>query len=160
MGRGAIVKEYVLHVWGGFFNAEHAEKHKQKEGFYWFNSKYARARFRRKLVKMERKYDAHSLAFTEYDGPLIRKRTIAKMVFVYKGIEYPFSYDYGYGYEADNAYYHFHDGDYSCDCNRSLFIQRMGHDDFPAMECGNEISIKDFEVVYQERSGAKYEPFD
>lgn len=33
------------------------------------------------------------------------------------------------------------DGNYSCDCNRALFIQRVGFPDFPDMECGDAIKL-------------------
>jgi hypothetical protein len=33
------------------------------------------------------------------------------------------------------------DGNYSCDCNRSLFIQRCCDETFPDFKCGDEIEL-------------------
>lgn len=70
-----------------------------------------------------------------------RFRTVAKMVFVYKGKEYPYQMDFGYGYPVAGAEYMFKEGNYACDCNRSMFIG------LPEMRCGNKIKMKDFVVV-------------
>lgn len=33
------------------------------------------------------------------------------------------------------------DGNYSCDCNKSLFIQRQCDKQFPLLKCGDEIKL-------------------
>lgn len=33
------------------------------------------------------------------------------------------------------------DGNYACDCNRSLFIQRCCDENFPDFTCGHEIEL-------------------
>jgi hypothetical protein len=148
--------EYLLHIWGGFFNKEHRVKHGKKPGYYWFTSPEARESFFRELQEIEERLDARFLARSDYDGPLVRKRTIAQMIFIYKGTKYPFEYDFGYGYEESSAEYMFFDGNYSCDCNRSIFIRR-GHPDFPELNCGEKIALKDFKIIYREGSGAPFE---
>ena len=39
------------------------------------------------------------------------------------------------------ARYMYEEGNYDCDCNRSLFIGRHCDDSFPQMECGEEIEL-------------------
>ena len=46
-----------------------------------------------------------------------------------KDKEFIIHYDFGYEYEEESAIFMFEDGNYSCDCNRSLFIQREYGDD-------------------------------
>lgn len=41
--------------------------------------------------------------------------------------------------------YMWEEGNYSCDCNRSLFIQRQCDPDFPEMECGEKIEMVQFD---------------
>lgn len=37
--------------------------------------------------------------------------------------------------------YLWEEGNYSCDCNKSLFIQRQCDPNFPEMKCGDEIKL-------------------
>ena len=80
-------------------------------------------------------------------------RTVADMVLVYGGNRYPYSNDFGYGYEEDSARYMFFDGNYSCDCNKSLFLMREGYD-IQELGCGDEIEIEDFTLKYIHKDGA------
>jgi hypothetical protein len=61
----------------------------------------------------------------------------------FKGKRYTFEYDYGPGYPVESAEYMFEDGNYSCNCNLSRFIQDK-YPEFPELDCvgdeeGNEI---------------------
>lgn len=38
-------------------------------------------------------------------------------------------------------------GNFSCDCNKSLFIQRYCDESFPDMECGDDVKLVNIEVV-------------
>jgi hypothetical protein len=51
------------------------------------------------------------------------------------------------------AEYMFTEGNYSCDCNRSLFIGRHASADLPEMECGEEIELICLEVTLHGRVG-------
>lgn len=80
------------------------------------------------------------------------KRTIASMRFHWCGRVYEYETDFGYGYEGSSAEYMFREGNYSCDCNRSLFIQNEVDPDFnagEAMGCGDTIKMTDFRVRYE-----------
>lgn len=52
---------------------------------------------------------------------------------------------YGFG-EHEHAEHMFRDGNYACDCNRSLFIQRQCDKDFDELDCGHDIELIDFRV--------------
>lgn len=45
----------------------------------------------------------------------------------------------------DHFHYHWEDGNYGCDCNRSLFIRRYCEPNFPDMGCGETIELIDLE---------------
>lgn len=49
--------------------------------------------------------------------------------------------DFGYGYPSHQAQYMYEEGNYSCDCNRSVF---MGIE--PGMSCGETIEMVSFKV--------------
>lgn len=150
------MSEYLLNVWGGFFNEGNQVRHGKRPGYYWFNSPDEREAFVNDLMEIEERLDAHYLATRYYDGPLVRKRTIARGSLTYGSTIFNFEYDFGYGYDPEVARYAFTDGDYSCDCNRSLLIQKA-EPDFRELPCGGEIGMFDFEIVYREGSGNQYE---
>lgn len=137
--------EYMLHTWGGFYNKEHQVKHGYTPGYRWFDTAEERSEYVSELKEIEQKFNARHLAISTEEGTHTRMKTIAKMVFVHQGKEYPCQYDFGFAYPPHSAEYMFFDGNYSCDCNRSLFIERAGFD-FLEMGCGEEIEMKDFEV--------------
>jgi hypothetical protein len=69
----------------------------------------------------------------------------AKMTFHYEGKSYPFEMEFD---SPDSVEYMFTSGNYSCDCNRCLFIQRVeadfnGDED---MGCGDTIEMTDFRI--------------
>ena len=122
--------EYMLHTWGGFYNF--SDRHGFEEGYFWFDTDGGRQEYIDRLHKakgeirgeMEEGIDrfiAGGLAAAEEEGEHVRLRTIASMVLVYDGKGYPFEFDFGYGYPPENAWWMFHEGNYSCDCNKSLF---------------------------------------
>lgn len=138
--------DYHLHFWGGIENGTlNKTVFGTEKTDFWFPDTETRQK-----VKLEMKRIADEqgkvIVFDEHDGELGRYRTICKMIFVYEGKEYPYEYDFGYGYPEDSARFMFEDGNYSCDCNRALFI-RETNPDFPELDCGEEITMKDFEVA-------------
>jgi hypothetical protein len=75
-------------------------------------------------------------------------RTVATMVFVLPdGKRQDYVYDFGYGYPKDSAMYMFEDGNYSCDCNRSLFLSRIGVD-IEELNCGDTIQMENLQINY------------
>ena len=141
--------EYLLHTWGGFYNEEHKAKHGLEPGYFWFSTTDERQKFLDNLKEVEKKYDAHYLASSFEEGKHVRYRTIARMKLVYNGKEYPYEYDFGFGYPVESAHYMLEDGNYSCDCNKSLFLSRI-HEEVPELNCGGTIETRDF-IVTQER---------
>ena len=82
----------------------------------------------------------------KHSGENAQKRTVAYMDFLYEGESYGYRYDFGYGYPADSAEYMFMDGNYACDCNRSAFIRETHDENFPDLDCGDEIKVTNFRV--------------
>lgn len=73
--------------------------------------------------------------------------TTCTMVFIYEGKEYPYEYDFEREYPIEAAHYMFEDGNYSCDCNRSSFINSRYRTNInPLSECGETIQMKNFQV--------------
>jgi len=142
--------EYYLTFWGEIENDGLATAKFGAERNYWFETQEERDIFRAN-VSMFAKAAGKIVCFSEADGPLALKRTIAKMTLVYGAQRYPYEYDFGYGYEAYGAEYMFFDGNYGCDCNRSLFLQRAYPDaGIPELGCGEEIAIEGFEIEYRD----------
>ena len=75
--------------------------------------------------------------------------TIAKMVLVYDTIPYPYEYNFGEGYSEEAAHYMFEEGNYSCDCNRSMFLISKYGGFINELDCGHTIELKDFEIIYK-----------
>ena len=146
--------EYMLHTWGGFYNDEHKAKHGLEEGYYWFSTAWDRQKYLDNLKEIEKKFDAKYLASNFEEGKHVRYRTIARMKLVYKGIEYSYEYDFGFGYPVESARFMWEDGNYSCDCNKSLFLSRQ-YPEIPELDCGDTIEIRDFIVTQESPSMAK-----
>lgn len=82
------------------------------------------------------------------------KRTVFVGVFQYKDKQYTIHYDFGTNYTDEAAEFMFLQGNYSCDCNRSLFIRREhGEDLFPELSCGHEIVLKGYYIVHPTEKG-------
>jgi len=62
----------------------------------------------------------------------------------YNGVTY--SYEDAFE-DAHMAQYQYTDGNYGCDCNKSLFIQRHCDPDFPDRGCGERIELVALEPV-------------
>ena len=79
------------------------------------------------------------------------KRTIFVGTFKYKGKEVIVHLDFGYEYPEESAIFMFEDGNYSCDCNRSLFIRReYGEYAIPELDCGEEIEMTNYYIKYED----------
>lgn len=115
---------------------------------FWFATAGERSEFKAKLKACA---DSHKccIAFSEHDGPDVRLLTIARMTMrLADGRAFSFEYNFGYGYPPSAAEYMFQDGNYSCDCNKSLFLQEAGHD-VQEGDCGDEIMLDSFRVTQE-----------
>ena len=141
------VMNYHLTYWGQICNDDLINKATGiADRDFWFASKQERQAFKEKLNAIA-DLNGVIIMFAEHEGPNALKRTVAKMVMqLPDGREVPFDYDFGYGYDADSAEYMFMDGNYSCDCNKSLFLHSI-HPEIPEMDCGDEIILKNFTVA-------------
>ena len=80
------------------------------------------------------------------------------IVLTYNNIDYPFQYDFSYpgmtgdDDDRDGAVFMFEEGNFSCDCNKSIFIREYVDSNFPEMLCGDKIQLKYIKVV-EERNG-------
>lgn len=77
------------------------------------------------------------------------QRTVAIVSLRHKEHTYVFEFNFGSDYPAESARYMFKEGNYACDCNRSLFIQQAGNPDFNEFGCGHEIELVGIEVVFK-----------
>ncbi len=145
--------EYMIHTWGSFYNEEFFEIHRKEEGYHFFDTSEDRQKYIDELRKINRQIEegtgnSESLLIVSKDGQGLRYKTIAKMNFNYKGKSYPYEHDFGYGFEEGSARFMFDDGNYNCDCNRSLFLNRIVGDEIPELDCGQEITIADFKIEF------------
>lgn len=140
--------EYMLQTWGGFYNDEYREKHGYTGGYFWFDTAEERQRYISELREAEDKFGARILVIDIKEGSDLRQRTVAKMTFSYMGREYQHEEDFGFAFPEENARYMFNEGNYSCDCNRSLRIQER-YADFPELGCGNGIVMSDFRIEFR-----------
>lgn len=73
-----------------------------------------------------------------------------KVTLGYKGKEYTFLHSWGENYPEDGANYMFEQGNYSCDCNKKIFLRRECGLDIDTEEehaCGQEIRLVDLEHI-------------
>lgn len=76
------------------------------------------------------------------------KKLIAKMDCVLPdGKRYPIEFDFGFCYSEAAAEYMFFEGNYSCDCNKSIFIGEQ-YTEFEEMDCGDTIQLENFTVNF------------
>ena len=67
-------------------------------------------------------------------------RNAIKVIYQYDGKTYITHQDY-YVWKQGDWRFIFEEGNYSCDCNKSLFIQRQCDPLFPDMKCGDKIKM-------------------
>jgi hypothetical protein len=137
------MKEYMLHWWGGC--EEKVKEVYQYENYLYFNSKEERD-FAKDQIKQFSKY---GLAFDEKEGELTHKDTIALVTLKYKDTIYFYEHDFGKEYEEKYVRFQYEENNYSCDCNRSLFIQWYCDETFPELDCGEKIELINLEVIYR-----------
>jgi len=137
-----------LTFWGQIENDNIVERELGiKEKNFWFDTAEERDKFKKKLQSLADKFKV-IIAFREEEGKNIRYRTVAGIKLKYRGKEYWFEFDFGYGYPEDSARFMFLEGNYSCDCNKSLFIQRYVKQKFRKLPCGDKIKIIGFKILH------------
>jgi hypothetical protein len=142
-------KEYVLHLWGGFFLKQNIKEHGYKPGYYFFNSLIELKLFHNKLLEIEKSNNKYRmLAHDILSNSKVRYETHAIIKLLYKNKVHDIDYNFGYGYSKKSARYMFYEGNYACDCNKSLIIQRK-YKKFPELNCGDEIEMINFKIEYQ-----------
>lgn len=143
--------EYFLRFWGEVLNEDQqwiARDLGITETNHWFASADERTAFRKTLATCA---DTHKccIAFAEYAGRDTRLRTVAHMdMRLPDGRVFGYAYDFGYAYPPDSARYMWHEGNYSCDCNRSSFLADAGHN-VAEMDCGESIELTNFCITQE-----------
>ena len=143
------MKEYMVHIWGGAWNKDANPSIEKdlgiKEGYHYFKTKEERDRF----LKLIKQYSSQGLVWDLREGEMTHKRTIFVADLKYKDMVYTIHCDFGYEYPEEQAIFMFEDGNYSCDCNRSLFIQdEYGENAIQELDCGEEIKMVNYHLEY------------
>ena len=60
----------------------------------------------------------------------------------YNKKDYSFIYNWGERYPIDAAYFMFREGNYSCDCNKSIFLKKYCSLNIKELQCGELIKLK------------------
>lgn len=142
---------YHLCFWGSIESDGYAsQKLGTEDRDFWFETAEERDQFQQRVNDLAVAAD-RMVVFNTSEGPLCTKRTVAVMVLIVDGKDYDLEYDFGFGYSADSAYWMFHEGNYGCDCNRSLFLHRRYPEVKEREECGEEIVMKSFKVEHREK---------
>lgn len=68
----------------------------------------------------------------------MNNNTKADITLKYKDRQYNFIFDFKCDISEDSAEYLFEDGNYACDCNRSLFIKQHCDKNFKQLSCGGD----------------------
>lgn len=135
------MKEYFLKIWGGAM--PYLEKNLGiKNKYYYFETKEKREEFIDKIMP----YSKYGLAIDTKDGIMTHKRTIAEITLKYENKIYKFDCDFGYEYPEESALFIFEEGNYSCDCNKSLFIKEYCDEKFKEFPCGEEIELVNINI--------------
>ena len=137
--------EYFLKIWGG------AMPYLEKElgindMYHYFSTKEERDAFLEKI----KPYNCYGLAMIKLEGEMSHLRTVVNVTLSFDESKYSFSYDCGYEYPEEAALFIFQDGNYSCDCNKSLFIREFCDKEFPKFPCGKKIKLEEINIKYKE----------
>lgn len=146
-------EEWIVHIWGGAWNYDADPSIEKdlgiKEGYYYFDTEKEKNKFIQ-LIRQD-KYEKQGLVTDCKHGIMTHKRTIFVATLKYKDKTFIIHYDLGYEYPKDSTIFYFTEGNFGCDCNRSLAIRwEYGEDAIPELPCGNEIEMTDYHVEYQD----------
>jgi hypothetical protein len=133
--------EYFLKFWGAE-ETDIVKKYDIKDTNFWFNTWEEREAVKRKILGISK-----NLGISEEEGShLTHRETIACITLGYKKKKYYFEESFGFEYPLDSVYYMFEHGNFSCDCNKSQFIQQYCDKKFPELDCGNLIDLVDIKI--------------
>lgn len=146
------MKNFMVQAWGGGQNefAKEYPNHKKHNRclYYYFDTEAEM----NELINKAHKYDKGCVVTSVGEGD-IHNRTIACMDLIYQGKPYHHEQDFGYGYWEGGAEYMYFEGNYSCDCNKLLFLARdykeLAHFADIDVECTDEITIENFRIEYR-----------
>ena len=143
------MKAYMAHISGDAWNKDANPSIEKdlgiKESYHYFKTKEERDRF----LKLIKQYSSQGLVWDLREGEMTHKRTIFVADLKYKDMVYTIHCDFGYEYPEEEAIFMFEDGNYSCDCNRSLIIQdEYGENAIDELDCGEEIKMVNYHLEY------------
>lgn len=146
---------FMLHAWGGFYNTEHREKHREVPGYRWFPTAAERQMEASRLEALEEIHQARRLMLAFRDGRQSRIRRKAVFVLSCEGQEYRCEEDFGFGLDDKRIRYMFNVGNYACDCNRMAFLHANHPDVFSEDRadhavCGSDIKLVSLTIEKQE----------
>lgn len=146
--------EYAFKTWGGFYNEEFKKLHGREQGTFYFDTRDERDAEVFVLESLKTLYcpNAMNLVIQKFEGDFARYSTVAKLKFGYNNAVYYLDFDFGPAYPFSGAIFMFTEGNYSCDCNRSLFLKKKYPEAFPnELPCGNKIELLRISVVYEKK---------
>lgn len=143
----SLVQEFYLSYWGGVERGGWIE---DELGIpttdFWCATVAMREALKARLQAVATQHHA-VICFREEDGYYTRYKTTARMTMrLPDGRTFPYTYDAGYGDSREVIEFLFVDGNYSCDCNKSLLLRQVYGDAIAALPCGQTISIDTFSV--------------
>ena len=98
--------EYLLKTWGGFYNKEYQDKHKEVGGYNYFETADERSKYLVKLRNIERRLNAKYLVVEQSEGYNTREITTLHRVVKFDGREYYTNYKIAPNYSYRSAKYH------------------------------------------------------
>lgn len=146
------MKDFMVQAWGGGQEhfAEDYPDHKKHNGslYFYFDTEAEM----NNLINAARKYSKGCVVTSVGEGD-IHNRIVACMDLVFEGKPYYYEQDFGYGFTEHGAEYMFFDGNYSCDCNKKLFLARS-YEELSYLEgmehnCTDDIAIENFRIEYR-----------
>lgn len=137
--------EYYLKFWGEIENDNWVKKDLGIDGTdFWFTSKKERTSLKNRIVQVATNRDCR-IVFNEEEGYHTRLKTIAFLEFEYENEIYRLKYDFGFAFPPNVAYFQWCENNYSCDCNRSIFLRKK-YPNFPELDCGETIKLLSIKV--------------
>lgn len=132
--------EYMLKMWGSYFNRKGSDPTKPYIGYTYWKTKGEREYFRGLVIDRSLKAGG-IVVFDQREGYDVRYKAVSQVIFEYNGKQYPVVYDHGFGYPLSLIHYKWNEGEFSCDSSRSDLINKTHGDIFKDKSAGNEIRL-------------------
>ena len=131
-------KPYHVKYWGSAESIIKAALGTEEQDF-WFATDIERLLF---IDMLQRLACGHQLIYVCHEGEDVDKETSATVILeLPTGQSRRYIMNFGYGYPEGIAEYMWTEGNYACDCNRSLFLGLV-----PEWNCGDAIKLKSIKV--------------